>query len=171
MTVGARSDVGTETLAIERSYDLALTAETYENVLRNGLLYAVALRLPGQGVWRIRAVVADGVTDRLGTAVACVQVPERQEISLSGVMLAVFDPGGVAKASLDPDENEAARIFRKGRTLQLTYSVFNPLADDKKQVHVEVRTIVYAGGHAVFVGTPSRATYPVEQCVHRQLSA
>jgi VWFA-related protein len=168
--VAARSDAGTEALPIERSYDLALTADTYENALRNGLVYAVALRLPRPGAWRIRAVVADGVTDRLGTAVECVTVPERQEISLSGVKLSVFDPGGGAKAALDPGENEAARIFQKGRTLQLTYTVFNPLADDKKQAHIEVRTIVYARGHAVFVGTPSPVTYPVEQGVHRQVS-
>ncbi len=140
LMVAARSDVGAETLAIERSYDLALTADTYANVLRNGLLYAVTLRLPGSGVWRIRAVVADGVTDRLGTAVQSVEVPARNELSLSGVSVRVFDPGGAERVSLDPGENEAARIFRKGRTLQLTYSVFNPLVDDKKQVHVEVKT-------------------------------
>jgi hypothetical protein len=86
------------------------------------------------------------------------------------VRLAVFDPGGVAKTLLAPEENEAARIFRKDRTLQLTYSVLNPLTDDKKQVHVEVRTIVYAGGHAVFVGIPTPVTYPLEPGVHRQVS-
>jgi VWFA-related protein len=171
MTVAARSDLETEALPVERSYDLALTPDAYQAALREGLLYGATLRLTGPGVWRIRAVVADGVTDRVGTAVQSVEVPARGEISLSGLSVRVYDPGGAATPPLDPQENEAERVFQKGRTLQITYNVFNPLVDDKKQVHVEVKNIIYARGHAVFVGAPSQVTYPVEQGVHRQVSA
>jgi hypothetical protein len=171
MTVDARSDLETEALPVERSYDLALTPDGYQSAVRDGLLYLATLRLPGPGVWRIRSVVADGVTDRLGTAVQSVEVPARSEISLSGLTLRVDDPGGGATPPLDPQESEAVRIFRKGRTLQITYTVFNPLVDDKKQAHVEVKTIIYSRGHAVFVGTPSPVTYPVEQGAHRLVTA
>jgi hypothetical protein len=99
-----------------------------------------------------------------------VEVPERNEISLSGLSVRVYDPGGAAKLSLDPQESESERSFRKSLSLQVIYSVFNPLTDDKKQVHVEVKTLVYARGHAVFVGTPSQVTYPVEPGIRRQIS-
>lgn len=173
MTVDARSDLGAEALPAERSYDLALTQDTYQRALLEGFLYVVTLRLPGAGAWRIQAVVADGVTDRLGTVMESVEVPARNEISLSGLSLRVYDPGGPGKQSLDPPldprENEAERIFQKGRTLQITYTVFNPLVDDKKQVHVEVKTMVYARGQTVFGGTPSEVSYPVDQGMHRQV--
>jgi hypothetical protein len=133
-------------------------------------VYSVALRLPAPGVWRVRAVVSDGVSDRLGTAVQTIEVPVRSALAMSGVSLRVYDPGGM-NAATDPQESEAERIFRRGHRLQVSYAIFNPLVNENKEAQVEVSTRLYARGQLVFSGGPSLLTYPVEPGVHRMVTS
>ena len=44
--------------------------------------------------------------------------------------------------------------------MQFAYNVFQPMLDENKQAHLEVRNRLLSQGHAIFVGTPIRLTYP-----------
>jgi hypothetical protein len=170
MVVDANSDRGASTMAIDRNYDLVMPAEAYQKALRTGMLFTVTLHLPAAGIWRVRAVAADGVSDRLGSSVQCLDVPARDAFSMTGLALRVFDPDGVENPPAEPKQNEAARIFRSGRTLQFSYFVFNPLADESKQAHLEIITRLYVKGHAAFVGAPSQVPYANEPGTRRQIT-
>lgn len=138
----ARSGQGQATTPIERSYDITMPAAEYERALRDGLLFTVSLRLPATGVWCIRTLVADGVSDRLGSSSQSLWIPARGEFAISSLSL------------------DGARIYKPGQTVQFAYNVFQPMLDENKQAHLEVRNRLLSQGHAIFVGTPIRLTYP-----------
>ncbi len=161
MRVEAWSDTGQATVPIERGFDLTMPAAEYDRVRRDGLLFTMSLRLPSSGVWRIRALVADGVSDRLGSSAQSIWIPARNEFAISSLNL-----------RRDGQQSDPARAFKTGQALQFLYEVFQALADENKQTQLEVRTRLYAQGHAVFVGPPLRVTYPAaDTSARRQVSS
>jgi VWFA-related protein len=162
LIVAARSEESGSVSPVERSYDLAMTPEIYQRVLRDGLVDSVVLQLPSPGVWQIRAVVADGISDRLGSAVQCIEIPAPNRFSISGLQLHGAGPSNGKDPAADPREHSAVRIFKIGRPLEFTYSILNALADEQKKSRVEIQSRIYARGHAVYSGVPSQLAYPVQ---------
>jgi VWFA-related protein len=146
----ARSDTGQATIPIERALDLVMPAAEYQRALRDGLLFTMSLRLPSPGVWRIRAMVADGVSDRIGTSAQCIWIPARDEFAISSLILRSAG-----------QQSDPARNFKTGQALEFLYDVFQPMAGESHQAQLEVRTRLYVHGHAVFVGAPMQVAYPV----------
>jgi VWFA-related protein len=169
MTVDAVSEFGNN-VQVDRSYEIGLGPAEYVQAVTNGLIFRVTVSLPVAGMWQIRAVVADGISDRLGSSVQCVEVPERDAFSISDLKLRGSDASGGKDVSIEPGDSDAVRNFRKGQTIQFLYSVFNSLAGENKQSHIEVTTRMYMRGHAVFAGAPSPLSYPREPGTRRLVS-
>jgi hypothetical protein len=161
LTADARSDLGRVIAPIERAYEITMGSAEYEQVQRHGFVFPLSLRLPSAGVWRIRTLVADGISDRMGSSAQCLRIPTRGEFAISSLNLRAE-----GSEELDP-----ARIFKSGANLQFVYDVFQPVVSENKQVKLEVRTRLYARGHAVFVGAPMEVTYPAGgPAAHRQVT-
>jgi VWFA-related protein len=155
----------------ERAYGLAIPPTDFPHAVHDGLVYLVSIPLPSFGQWQIRAVVADGVSDHIGSAVQWVEVPPPHDFSMSSLTLRSLAPVAAKDPPLEPGENEIVRVFRTGRTMQVLYSVFNPHAGDDKQYRFDVTARVYAQGHLIFAGSPSRITYPVAEGTSRLVNA
>jgi VWFA-related protein len=170
ITAVASSNTGRTVPAIERSYNLTLPPGDRDIATRGGLLFTLSLRLPSAGVWRVRTLVADGVSDRLGSEAQSIWIPERNEFAMSSLVVRKFEPDRDKENREEKDRAgtqyvEAARIFDTGGTIQFLCGIFHPVVNQDKQARLEVRTRLYASGHVMFVGSPMLVTYAVDPAV------
>jgi hypothetical protein len=124
------------------------------------LHFPFQVRLPGPGVWQIRAVVADGGSDRMGSATQFVEIPNVGQggLALTGLMLS----GGLMTAESaagNSQEEAGVRIFKPGQNCTFRYGIFNALTGTDKQSTLEVVTRIFVGGHVVFETKQGRVTY------------
>ncbi len=118
------------------------------------------VKLPDAGGWQIRALAADGSSDRVGTAARFVEVPDLRKggLALSGLALGASPPAANGAAP-DPEGDSDVRIFRAGSVCTFQYSIFNALMGADKQSALEVHTRMFAAGRVVFDGKPERMTF------------
>jgi hypothetical protein len=170
--VAAFSDDGRLTIPLEREFKITLRPAEYRNGLQFGLRLLFQLKLPFPGPWQIRAVLADGASDRMGSAFQFVEIPKvkQGELGLSGLTLR----GGSLTADglpVDPREDLDVRIFKPGRNCAFSYSVFGALTGADKRTVVEARTRILAEGRVVFEGTPRRIAFGETPAgAHRQIN-
>lgn len=160
LRLAAYRDDGLTTLPLEREFKFTMRPAEYRNGIEHGLHFPFQVRLPGPGVWQIRAVVADGASDRIGSATRFVEIPNVSQggLALTGLVLG----GGLAtkeSAAGDSQEDSGARIFKPGQNCTFRYGVFNALAGTDKQSTLEVVTRIFAGGHVVYESNLGRVTY------------
>jgi VWFA-related protein len=160
MRMAAYRDDGLSTVPMEETSKVILRPAEYRFAMEHGLRLMFQVKLPDAGGWQIRALAADGSSDRVGTAARFVEVPDLRKggLALSGLAMGVSAPaaGGAAP---DPDGDSDVRIFRPGSVCTFQYSIFNaPLGADKKSA-LEMHTRMFAGGRVVFEGKPERMTF------------
>jgi hypothetical protein len=157
LKVVAYTDDGRLTTPVETAKDLTLRPAEYRQGIENGLSLLFQMRLPGPGVWQIRAVVADGGSDRMGSASQFIEIPNVRQnpMAISGLMLS----GTVADVEADPKEGPGVRIFRRGQSCTFRYSVFNAMIGLDKRSSLEVQTRIFAEGRVVFEGRPGRVDF------------
>ena len=160
LRLAAYRDDGLTTLPLEREFKFAMRSAEYRNGIEHGLHFSFQVRLPGPGVWQIRAVVADGASDRIGSATRFVEVPSVSQggLALTGLALG----GGLAtaeSAAENSQDDPGVRIFKRGQNCTFRYGVFNALTGTDKQSTLEVVTRIFAGGHVVYESNVGRVAY------------
>jgi len=73
---------------------------------------------------------------------------------LSGIVL----NGASGDGPSEPGENPAVRIFKPGRTVVFTYSIFNARVDAQKNPRLEIQARVVREGQEIYTGAPVTAT-------------
>ena len=160
MRVAAYRDDGLSTVPLEQASKVTLRPAEYRFAMEHGLRLMFQVRLPGAGAWQVRALVADGASDRIGTAAQFIEVPDLAKggLALSGLAMGAVAPAADGSAA-DPEGDSDVRIFRPGSVCTFQYSIFNALPGADKQSVVEVRTRMFAGGREVFDGKAERMTF------------
>ena len=79
MRVAAYRDDGLSTVPMEQTSKVTLRPAEYRFAMEHGLRLMFEVKLPGAGAWQVRALVADGASDRIGTAARFIEVPDRRE--------------------------------------------------------------------------------------------
>jgi VWFA-related protein len=158
--LAAYRDDGLTTVPLEREFKFTMRPAEYRNGIEYGLHFPFQVRLPGPGVWQIRAVVADGGSDRMGSATQFVEIPNVGQggLALTGLMLS----GGLMTAESaagNSQEEAGVRIFKPGQNCTFRYGIFNALTGTDKQSTLEVVTRIFVGGHVVFETKQGRVTY------------
>jgi VWFA-related protein len=152
--VAAFSDDGRLTIPQEREFKLTLQPAAYRAAIESGLRFSLQMKLPFPGPWQIRAIVADSVSDRIGSASRFVEIPNLKQGALaisSLVLRGASDAQDGAPA--DPREEADIRIFKPGSNCTYSYSVFGALIGPDKQSSLETQTRILAGGRLVFERT------------------
>src|ERR1017187_2704035 len=72
--MAAYRDDGRSTILLEREFGFNLLPAEYRFCLEHGLRSTFQMKMPGPGVWQIRAVVADSTSDRIGSATRFVEI-------------------------------------------------------------------------------------------------
>ena len=113
------------------------------------------------GAWQIRALVADGASDRIGTAARFIEVPDVGKGGAGSLRVGYGCEctGGGRGCRPIREEDPDVRIFRPGSVCTFQYSIFNALIGADKQSVLEMHTRMFAAGRVVFDGKAERMTF------------
>ena len=141
-----------------RTAKLEIPKEIYPEILKSGFVYALEVPIKKPGAYQLRAVLRDTATQRLGSAMQFVNVPDFKNgrLTLSGIVLTEDsktqearqqDQGPRAAQPGTP----AVRIFKPGATLVYGYQVLNPRTENKK-TQLDSRIRLFRNGQQVYEG-------------------
>ena len=157
--VAAHSDDGRSAIPLERAFAFALRPSDYGTASEDAMRVMFQLKLPGPGAWQVRAVVSDSASDRVGSAVHFVEVPNVRQGALALSGLTLRSVSMVQAASPDPKADGGWRVFKPGTGCAFSYSIFNALTGPNKRSTVEVRTRILAEGRVVYDGEVGRISF------------
>jgi VWFA-related protein len=163
--VAAYGDTGRVTSPPGRTYTLTLDDAGYRKALQQGLVYTTRLALPGPGGYQVRAIVADALADRFGTAMQFVEIPAANSgrLAVSGLLMSAPEA--------ETGELSATRVFGRGATIAFSYGVFNASVDAAKGSRLSVRTRIYATNRLVYEGQPNELDFPSAAVSVRQVTS
>jgi VWFA-related protein len=116
-----------------RNYEVSFDAKSYDNFLKSGVVSNLTFNIQKAGTYRIKVLVKDSKSNKIGTNSQTVFVPdtEKQLIGLSGFLLqnytaAQWQDLQKNPASANPQKMQidtAFRHFKKGTVLAFTYAL------------------------------------------------
>jgi VWFA-related protein len=149
---------------LDRSWQLRLPENTYNELLKTGLVYSAHLPVKKPGPYQMRVVLRDATSQNLGSATQFIEVPDLKKgrLALSGIVLAEEhlrkpasgDPAEGQITADDPEGTAALRVFKSGAAALYLYEVLNAHDRDKKpQLEEQVR--LFRDGQQVFTTKPT----------------
>jgi VWFA-related protein len=133
MTFG---DNGAIVEQLAKVYTLEITEAVYQNMLKNGFVYTLAVPVKKAGAYQFRIAVRDTVSQKIGSASQFIEVPDvKKTLVLSNLILDNFTAvewqkvrsGGSRDASERSVLLDATlRQFKRGTILRYDYAIYNP---------------------------------------------
>ncbi|HKP37837.1 MAG TPA: VWA domain-containing protein [Pyrinomonadaceae bacterium] len=144
--------------------------QTYDRLLRDGLIYVLNVPLKRAGGYQLRLAVRDATTERTGSANQFIEVPDfkKKRLALSGIALMGRNQtsNSLDFSQLQKDANAegvvnetnvlvspAVRRLRQGMEMDFGYFIYN--AQTEKQTgHTQLQTQVrlFRSGQLIFTG-------------------
>jgi VWFA-related protein len=168
---------------VNRTETLSARGDTYEDILRNGVVYLMKVPVNKPGAYQLRVVVRDTRNARIGSASQFVEVPDlaTNRLALSGIFVTAAPPAKAAPASAvnasaasgesDPLRNATLRRFRHGSQLDFSYHIYNARADRATGVpRLRTQVRLFRDGQPVFKA-PAQAYDPGKQTNAARLQA
>jgi VWFA-related protein len=133
-----------------RTWTIRIKKDGYEDVLRNGLLYAIPVKFKRSGPYQLRVAIRDATSEKLGSAMQFLEIPNVRggQLALSGIAVA-----SDVKAAGNSDGTPVVRIFKSGDVLAYAYEVFNARTNSDKKTEIETQARVYRDGEIVYQGS------------------
>ena len=169
-----------------RTDTIRVGADSYEKVLREGIVYSLDLPVKRAGAYQMRIAVRDTVSQRIGSANQFVEVPEikKGRLALSGIIMSgsaapvsnaanqIGDPQPAGSVVVkDLQHSPAVRRLRTGMVLDYGFYIYNPQLDRAtKRPRLETQVVVFKDGEPVFTGK-ARELGLVEQSDWKQIAA
>ncbi|HEV2762826.1 MAG TPA: VWA domain-containing protein [Pyrinomonadaceae bacterium] len=124
------------------------TAEEFPRVQQNGLTYILNFPVQTAGAYQMRVAVRDAGSERTGSALQFVEVPDlgKGRLALSGIVLSAAAP------EADPQAGPAVRRLRQGMTLDYRYNIYNAKLDPSGRPQVTTQMRLFRDGKPVFTG-------------------
>jgi VWFA-related protein len=154
---------------VGKTWRLRVPQQIYEDVLRNGVVYQDFLPVKKAGGYQLRVVARDVASQRLGSAMQFVDVPDvkKGRLTLSGIVMTYGQPaltpgGNPAGETANRTRAEgmpALRVFSPGSSLAYAYKVVNARADAGKSPQLETQIRLFREGQQVYASpmNPVRA--------------
>ena len=148
-----------------RNYGVTFDAKSYNEFLKSGLVTSLAFNVPQAGVYRIKVLVKDDNSEKIGTASQSVLIPdaEKQAFAFSGILLQNFTAAewqALQAKTFTPKPEKmqidtAFRHYKKGTVLTYNYGVNLFAAAAKKGDSKLTLTMkLLKENQVVFSGTP-----------------
>jgi VWFA-related protein len=149
---------------------ITASANTYEQVLRDGLVYILNVPVKQPGAYQLRVAVRDSKSEQVGAAGHYIEVPDlgRNRLVLSGVVLLGTDPkagatpvsaqSATARSDQSPGDQDmqaspALRRLRQGMILSYGYTIYNAKLDrSTNQPQLQTQMRLFRDGKQVFTG-------------------
>ena len=136
-----------------RHVDMDLDEEKYQQLLRSGVQISTRVMLPVSSGYQIRAVVTDGRSGRVGSAMEFLDIPPA-----SGGVFAIT--GLLLRDAEKAADSQYAPIFAVGATVDVVYGVMNATQGPEKEKRLRIHTRIYAGPRLVYDGAPTDLAIP-----------
>jgi VWFA-related protein len=152
-----------------REFTFRVPEETYQKILRQGLLYNMNVAIKKPGAYQLRVAVRDATSEKIGSANQFIEVPDisKKRLALSGLVVAGNDPAKQAKpadtqvvntteGATEESESQSGpsmRILRPGMVLSYAFVIYNATIDrvtTKPQLEAQVRLL--RDGQAIYTG-------------------
>jgi VWFA-related protein len=142
---------GDPAASVNKTWNVRVTKDKYEEVLRKGLVYSAPVPIKKAGPYQLRAALSDSTSQKLGSAMQFVDVPDVKSgrLAMTGIVVTADPP-----VADDPEGTPAVRIFNSGGAVSYAYEVFNApaRANEKSQLEMQVR--LYRDSELVYQGVP-----------------
>ena len=140
---------------IARTAKLDVPKEIYADLLKSGFVYALEVPVKKPGAYQLRAVLRDTATQRMGSAMQFVNVPDFKNgrLTLSGIVLTeeTQKAGEQEQSPRAPQPGSPARrVFKPGATLVYAYQVLNPRMDNARKTQLDSRVRLFRNGQQVY---------------------
>lgn len=165
-------DNGVPTGGLDKTVTIDIPAEEYDELLRDGLVYAVAFPIKKPGAYQLRAGVRDRATNKIGSASQFILVPDigKKRLMLTGLVVdnityetwnRTAGTGGVkiqaGKSERTRTANQfsdtALRRFRAGTVLVFALEAYNVRA--VRSGDLRLRTRLIKDGKVIYSGDES----------------
>jgi VWFA-related protein len=157
---------------INRTQTIRVKGETYQTVLKNGLVYFMNVPVKKAGAYQLRVAVRDAASERVGSASQFIEVPDlgKKRLTLSGIVVngrevkpaqasnapnitPASDSAEGAQEELDPQASAAVRRFRQGMVMNYGYAIYNAQPDKAtRQPQLETQIRLFREGRPIFNG-------------------
>ncbi len=163
---------GEQVDTVARSWKIVVQRDAYDRLLTDGVVYTAVMPVKKPGGYQLRAVVRDAGSQRLGSAMQFVEVPDvkKGRLTLSGIVMGAEtlpNPGeGDAGGPMDRKRVEgspAVRIFRSGAVIHYAYEVLNARLDNDKKPQLETQIRLFRDGQPVYVSRGATVTSDQQQ--------
>jgi VWFA-related protein len=155
------------------THTIRARGETYDSIMRDGLLYTLNVPVKKAGAYQLRVAVRDATSKRVGSASQFIEVPNlnKNRLTLSGLVVEGLDPSRKAanqsapaavntpeaiENEVEPQASPAVRRLRKGMTLRYIYTIFNAQPDratGRPQLQTQVR--LFRDSRELYRGKPA----------------
>lgn len=149
--VAVFNDQGLAAGTTAANFNVAFDPKVSEGFLKSGLISSVAFEVTKPGVYRVKVLVKDSGSNRMGTVSQNIYVPdlEKQPISFSGILLQTFSPAEYQELQKNPAASSSQRMqidtafrhFKKGQVLTYTYAVNTSLKGGDSKITLNAKLI------------------------------
>jgi len=150
---------GEQVDTIARGWKITVPKADFEKVQNAGLVYTAVVPVKKAGGYQLRAVVRDSNSQRLGSAMQFIEVPDvkKNRLTLSGIVMGAQLPKrGEGDSNVVSDRAQiegmpAVRIFRSGTAVSYAYKVLNASLDVDKKPQLESQIRLFRDGKLVYI--------------------
>ncbi|HKS26917.1 MAG TPA: VWA domain-containing protein [Pyrinomonadaceae bacterium] len=157
---------------VNRTQTLRIRGETYQKVLKNGLVFFMNVPVKKAGAYQLRVAVRDASNEKIGSATQFIEVPDlkKNRLTLSGLVVNGYEQKSAqapaaanasqaisgaegAQTELDPQAGAGVRRFRHGMIMNYGYIIYNAqLEKQTRQPQLETQVRLFRDGKQVFTG-------------------
>jgi VWFA-related protein len=149
---------GEQVDTIARVWKVNVPRDSFEKLLTAGLVYTAVVPIKKPGGYQLRTVVRDSGSQRLGSAMQFIEVPDvkKNRLALSGILMAAALPKpGDGDSTVDMDRTQvegmpAVRIFKAGTVVSYAYKVLNASLNVDKKPELESQLRLFRDGKLVY---------------------
>jgi VWFA-related protein len=152
--------------SLTRTHKIRAQAESYESIIRDGLLYTINVPIKKAGAYQLRIAVRDTASKRIGSATQFVEVPDlaRQRLALSGIFVSGLDSQKAkqpttgntrllaADEATDAQASPALRRLRPGMEMHYAYYIYNAKLDATQRPQLTTQIRLFHEGRLSYEG-------------------
>ena len=153
-----------------QEYAIHAADKTFDDFLRDGMLYSMIVHIKKPGAYQLRVAVRDSASGKTGSATQFIEVPDirKKRLALSGIVVSGNKPenpirqvGTASSSSGGSREDDIAsgpsvRRLRPDMSLTYAFVIYNPTVDSKtKRPAVQGQVKLWRDGKAVYTGKPA----------------
>jgi hypothetical protein len=149
------------------TFSVRVRGESYERVLRDGLVYTVALAVKKAGPHQLRMVLRDKRSGRIGSASRFIQIPdiEAGRLAVSGIVVRGSDANSVDTQTNGQvrGDDMALRRFRRGTLLNFALYIYNAELEGTTQApQLETQVKLFKEGREIYAGEKKRKRFDLD---------